>query len=126
MEELEKQNKMDILTSDELCRSKDSLMYVAEQVWESIHDQVFKFGYPIFSYRNTKKDSKLYQVVVIEDAINENKYCISVTTSDRGYCMTNVPSDYLKNEFLTILKNFDVDKEVLETYKQILKDLKNE
>ena len=126
MEELEKQNKMNILTSDELDRSKETLMYTAEQVWVNVHDQVFKFGYPIFSYRNTKKDSRLFQVVIIEDSINDNKYCISVTTPERGYCMTNVPSDYLKSEFLIILKNFDIDKEVLETYKQILKDLKNE
>lgn len=100
----------------------------AESVWCGLHRRLLE-GNLVFAYRNTNSHSSdLSQCVVVKNdytGLNDD-FSVGVITTGYSMLLPHVPITYLEGELLDELKKQKIDKVILGTYEQIIKDLSNE
>lgn len=90
---------------------------LAKDIWGSIHSILLK-GYPVFAYRDMEK----FQIVIVRNS--ETDYAMGMITPGYSMLLPHIPLDYLSEKVIEDLENFKVNKSIIESYKQIIEDLK--
>ena len=108
----------------------DSAMSVASDVWSSVHASLLN-GELIFAYKNTTGDSELAQIVVVLNVMDKfgnrvNTLNFGVGTVTLGYTslLPHVPIEYLENQVIQDLKKYKVNKKIIESFIEIIKNYK--
>lgn len=107
-------------------------MEVAKSIWGSIHGCLLD-GDLLFAYRpRTKKNAKLLQIVIVKnfhldrsgmiDQKVYDDYAVGYITSGYTALLPHVPLRYLEEEITNYLEDWGIEKEILNTYKAIIKD----
>lgn len=101
-------------------------MEAAAEIFNSIHSSLLE-GLFVFGYKNTggPDKSQLLQMIVVRYD-NTNVFGLGVVTSGYTMLLPRIPLTYLQNELVTDLKNWKLEKKILETFVQILTDIENE
>jgi hypothetical protein len=110
-------------------------MSVARSLMGSIHENLLK-GDLIFAYRSTSSSNKtpLCQIVVVNELREENTggmfrlvptnlFSVSIITSGYTAYIPHMPIGYL-DEITAELENGKAEKKIIETFKNIVEDLK--
>lgn len=92
-------------------------------MFNGIHSTLLQGQY-VFGYRNTGKDSPLVQAVVVR--FDKDIFGLGVITQGYTYLLPRVPLRYLEEEFVADLKKWKIEKEIVETFIQIINEIKNE
>lgn len=101
----------------------------AADLFKGMHKQLLD-GKPIFLFKNTTTKSDLIQLVVVQnlDWINDEQvytdYSVSMITAGWSAIYPHVTEEYLSGDILCDLEKYKIDRDVIETYKQIIKRLK--
>lgn len=106
----------------------------AASVWNSIHSSLLS-GELIFAYKRTDEKSDLQQLVIVKNTVKYDSYGDLIPRSDDGYgigLMTVgfsvlypiVSFGYLEDNVVCDLKKYKVDKEVLNNYLELIKNIK--
>lgn len=97
----------------------------ASDVFNSIHRNLLE-GHFIFGYKNTfgPEKSQLMQVVVVR--FSNDVFGVGVVTSGYTMLLPQVPITYLEVEFAEDLKKWKIENYILNTYKSIINNIKNE
>lgn len=106
----------------------------AASVWNSIHSSLLS-GELIFAYKRTDEKSDLQQLVIVKNTVKYDSYGNPIPRSDDGYgigLMTvgfsalypTVSFGYLEDNVVCDLKKYKVDKEVLNNYLELIKNIK--
>lgn len=100
-------------------------MDCAESIWSSIHSKLLD-GDLVFAYRNTGGNSELCQFVVVRNKLNNNDFGVGIITSGYTMLLPHVPVEYVAVELVEDLRKWKFEKSILNTYEQIIKDIKDE
>lgn len=94
-------------------------------VFNSLHRSLLE-GIFIFGYKNTfgPDKSQLQQCVVVR--FETDIFGVGVVSSSYTMLLPRVPISYLETELLEDLKKWKIEREIIETYKAILNNLRNE
>jgi hypothetical protein len=106
----------------------------AASVWNSIHSSLLS-GELVFAYKRTDDKSDLQQLVIVKNTIKYDSYGNPISGSDDGYgvgLMTTgfsalypvVSFGYLEDNIVCDLKKYKVNKEVLNNYLELIKNIK--
>jgi len=115
----------------EINESYVSVINTADDLWaKSIEDAGFS-GDLILAYKNTQAEmldndkEVLYEVIVkrISDEPSRRKYTVNLVTSKKAYTLNHLPSEYILGELATELERFEVSREILSNFKQVIKDI---
>lgn len=104
----------------------ESATAAASDIWSSIHN-ILLSGKLVFAYRNGYGGSELAQLVVVRNIDQRDgklldDYGIGMFTTGYSVLLPHVPYSYVEGEVTEDLKKYKVDKKIIETYKQIIKD----
>lgn len=106
------------------CWGWSNIEQAAQDVFYSVHSSLLSGSY-VFGYRNTgQTNSPLLQAVVVR--FDKDIFGLGVITQGYTYLFPRIPLRYLESEFVEDLKKWKVEKEIIETFIQILNDIKNE
>lgn len=107
----------------------------ARDIWGSIHSSLLA-GDLVFAYKTGSQSDKLKQIVVVRNftviyaAGQERKlysgYSVGYITSGYSALIPNVPLRYLTDVTLVNLRDWKVNKEIVNTFESILMDLEKE
>lgn len=116
------------------CWGWKDTMEAANDIYNSMHSNLLS-GEFVFGYKNTTGAEKtdLVQLIVVryrkgvsgEDYPND-LYGIGVVTTGYSMMLPRVPISYLEGELTNDLIKWKLDKRVLNIFKKIIEDLKNE
>ena len=108
---------------------------VAAEVWGSIHSTLLN-GDLVFAYKSPKEQDKLKQIVIVRnfdlyDAPSPGlppqkvykSYGVGYITSSYTALLPNVPYEYISGEIVDYLKEWKVDKTIINTYEAIVEEL---
>lgn len=97
----------------------------ASDVFNSLHRNLLE-GRFVFGYKNIYGPDKspLMQAVVVR--FGTNVFGVGVVTSGYTMLLPQVPISYLDTELFDDLKKWKVESEILNTYKSIIENIKNE
>ncbi len=105
----------------------DRVDKAAAEVFSSVNRSLLD-GVPIFLYKNTSSKSDLIQAVVVRNLDYENRsytdFGVGVIAAGYSMLYPHIPMEYLETDFLNELEKFKVDKQIIETYKQIIERIK--
>lgn len=97
---------------------------VASDIWASVHSTLLS-GALLFAYKSTNTSSDLVQVVVVKNLPSERSngegYGVGMITTGFSMLLPKVPIEYLAGDLLEDLKKYKVNKEIVDTYIQIIK-----
>ena len=119
-------SKNDIVYSPPVnCWGWQNIEEAANDVFCSIHSSLLKGNY-VFGYKNTYSTDKspLNQVVVVR--FDKDIFGVGVVTSGYTMLLPQVPLIYLERELVEDMNKWKVEKKIIETFKQIIEDIKNE
>lgn len=107
------------------CWGWENASEAACDVFNSLHRSLLE-GIFIFGYKNIfgPDKSQLQQCVVVR--FDTNVFGVGVVTAGYTMLLPRVPFSYLETELLEDLKKWKIEKEIIETFKAILKNLENE
>ena len=112
---------------------------VARDVWGSIHSSLLN-GDLVFAYKCPSKSSTLKQIVIVRnfelvdsgmlgvpDPIKHyTSYGVGYITSGYTALLPNVPYTYIAEEIVEYLKDWKIDKTIINTYEAIVEELGKE
>lgn len=112
---------------------------VAAEVWGSIHSTLLK-GDLVFAYKSPKEQDKLKQIVIVRNFELSNNpvpgmmdpmkvytsYGVGYITSGYTALLPNVPFRYISGEIVDYLKEWKVEKSIINTYEAIVEELSKE
>lgn len=115
----------DTLMYPKNCWGWESTSEAACDVFNSLHRSLLE-GVFLFGYKNIfgPDKSQLQQCVIVR--FDTNLFGVGVVTSGYTMLLPRVPLSYLETELLEDLKKWKIEKEIIETYKAILNDLRDE
>lgn len=95
------------------------------EIFNSIHHTLLE-GQFIFGYKNTfgPEKSQLMQIVVVR--FSSDVFGVGVVTSGYTMLLPQVPITYLEVELAEDLKKWKIESYILNTYKSIINEIKNE
>ena len=105
------------------CWGWENINEAACEVFNGIHSTLLQGQY-VFGYRNTGKDSPLVQAVVVR--FDKDIFGLGVITQGYTCLLPRIPLRYLEEEFVADLKKWKIEKEIVETFIQIINEIKNE
>lgn len=97
----------------------ENAMAAASDIWSSIHCKLLE-GNLVFALKNTTPGD-LSQLVVVRN-ISTRDFAIGVVTSGFSMLLPHVPFEYVQTQVVDDLKKYKIDKNIIETYKQIIED----
>lgn len=100
---------------------------VASDLWSSIHRSLLDSSGPFFAYKNTRAGSDLIQIVVVMNynqmgSLITGDFGIGMVTNGYSVLLPHVPTDYLTKVLINDLEKFKIEKNILETFKQLILD----
>lgn len=112
---------------------------VAKDVWGSIHSSLLN-GDLVFAYKCPSKNATLKQIVIVRnfelvdsgmlgvpDPIKHYiSYGVGYITSGYTALLPNVPYTYIAEEIVEYLKDWKIDKTIINTYEAIVEELGKE
>lgn len=112
---------------------------VAAEVWGSIHSTLLK-GDLVFAYKSPRENDKLKQIVIVRNFELANtsapgmmdpikhytSYGVGYITSGYTALLPNVPYTYIAEEIVEYLKDWKIDKTIINTYEAIVEELGKE
>lgn len=112
---------------------------VAKDVWGSIHASLLS-GDLVFAYKCPSKNATLKQIVivrnfelvdsgklgVVEPIKHYTSYSVGYITSGYTALLPNVPYTYIAEEIVEYLKDWKIDKTIINTYEAIVEELGKE
>lgn len=112
---------------------------VAKDVWGSIHSSLLN-GDLVFAYKCPSKNATLKQIVIVRnfelvdsgmlgvpDPIKHyTSYSVGYITSSYTALLPNVPYTYIAGEIVDYLKDWKIDKTIINTYEAIVEELGKE
>lgn len=108
----------------------DNAMSVAADIWSSIHSSLLN-GELVFAYKNLNSNSELVQIVVVVNLFDKfgNKlinsdFGIGMVTSGYTSLLPHVPLDYLENQVTQDLKKYKVNKKIIDSFNEVIKNYK--
>ena len=112
-----------------------SIEDVAKEVWGSIHASLLD-GDLVFAYKCPSKNAALKQIVIVRnfDLVNSGvgpikyykSYGVGYITSGYTALLPNVPYTYIAEEIVEYLKDWKIDKTIINTYEAIVEELGKE
>jgi hypothetical protein len=102
---------------------------VASDVYSSLHRRLLS-GLLFFGYKGFSND--ISQLVIVRDvdhynnSVVDNSYSVGLITKGYTAYVPHVPVDYLQREVLSDLKNYKVEKKVIESFEKLINIKKNE
>ena len=111
---------------------------VAKEVWCSVHSSLLK-GDLVFAYKSPRKQDTLKQIVIVRNfemveppalSMEPQKmytsYGVGYITSGYSALLPNVPYEYISGEIVDYLKDWKIDKTIINTYEAIVEELGKE
>lgn len=92
----------------------------AADVWCSIHSSLLK-GELLLGYKNLKADSEVQQLILVRNS--DNTFGIGLMTNGYTALLPAMSKEYLSDIFLDDVKSQKINKQVLETLKNIIEKL---
>lgn len=128
-EQLTNVNEQPIIdATDQYVFGWESAEKVASDIWASVHNTLLN-GILIFAYRPTNNGTDLVQIVVTKNIRYEvgpgkftdgDGYAVGMITTGFSMLLPKVPIEYLESDLFDDLKKYKVDKNILDTYRQII------
>ena len=100
---------------------------VANDVYDSVHSSLLG-GYLLFGYKGSGELSRVIVVTDIDPITRNvigNSYSVGTITKGYTALIPHVPIDYLEKEVLLDLKNYKVDKKIIESFEKLINKEKN-
>ena len=116
------------------CWGWENTMEAATDIYNSMHSNLLS-GEFVFGYKNTSgaEKSDLVQLIVVryrketsDNNYPNDLYGIGVVTTGYSMMLPKVPITYLEGELVNDLTRWKLDKSILNIFKKIIEDLKNE
>lgn len=119
------------------CWGWKDTMEAATDIFSSIHNSLLE-GEFIFGYKNTSgaEKSDLAQIIVVRFRkgipdlgtyeCSEDMFGIGVMTTGYTMLLPRVPISYIESVLMEDLTKWKLEKKILNTFKRIIEDLKNE
>ena len=104
----------------------ESAEQVANSLWSSIHESLLFDTDLVFAYKSTKPGVDISQVVVVQHVDpNTNEllglFSVGIMTSGFTALVPKVPIEYLEKDVVLDMEKYKVEKNYIETFKEILK-----
>lgn len=110
------------LTDEDKDSEWDSVICTDGKLWKQASELAISEGETIFAYHPGKLSEKLLQVIVVKNYSKPDDYSVAITTAEYSSVLCHVPSTYLRVELYDMLEGLGINKNILETFKQIIQD----